>query len=367
MKKVGNSFKGIIGGIVAIIIGVILLWWNEGNNVKNIKTTNEMSEQVIDVTSDKVDAANEGKLVATHGKLINEETLTDKTFNVSILTPKMTRVVEMYQWVEKSEEDSDGNTTYSYSKEWSSDIVDSSSFHKNGYDNPKTKPYEDTVLYSSNVTVGAFVLSSNQIEMLSTDGVFTDYDNETLNSLGYSKNGNYITNSSNFDNPNIGDVRIVINYNTSSDVSILAVQTGNTFTDFVSSVGKTHNRIMDGVHSGKDIINAIVKENKILKWALRLFGTLLCIIGVATIFKPLSTLANFVPILGGLVDMAVGLVSLISGLALSLVVIAIAWIRFRPLVGIALLLVVGVLVFFLIKKKNEKSNTVNTNEIPSNQ
>ena len=49
MKRVGNSFKGVLGGIIAIIIGVVVLWWNEGNNVRNLKTTAEMEKSFIDV------------------------------------------------------------------------------------------------------------------------------------------------------------------------------------------------------------------------------------------------------------------------------------------------------------------------------
>ena len=49
--------------------------------------------------------------------------------------------------------------------------------------------------------------------------------------------------------------------------------------------------------------------------------------------------------------MAVGLVGLMGGLIISLIVIAIAWVRFRPLIGIILLVVVCGLIFILIKKK----------------
>ena len=49
MKRVGNAFKGILGGFVIILIGIVLLWWNEGNNVRNLKTTAEMDKVVIDV------------------------------------------------------------------------------------------------------------------------------------------------------------------------------------------------------------------------------------------------------------------------------------------------------------------------------
>ena len=270
MKKIGDSFKGILGGILLIIASIILLWWNEGNNVKNIKTTDEMSKTVIDIKSDAIDAKNEGKLVATYGKLVNEEKLTDKDFGVSIITPKMTRTVEMYQWSE-TEQDNDGEKSYTYSKGWSSEVINSDSFRKSGHDNPKSKPFEDTVAYSKNVSVGAFRLSPEQIEMLSTDGVFTDYNDSLLPGVGYHRVGDYLTNSLNYDYTVIGDIRIMIKFNNSTDISVLAVQTGDTFADFVSKVGKTHNRVVDGIHSGQDIINMIIKENKLLGDAPLLF------------------------------------------------------------------------------------------------
>ena len=118
---------------------------------------------------------------------------------------------------------------------------------------------------------------------------------------------------------------------------------------------------MDGVRSGEEMINIIEKENKLLKWGLRLLGLILCCSGIAALFKPLSTLANFVPILGGLVDAAVGLVAFVAGLAITLVVIAIAWIRFRPVLGISLLAISLVLIIFLITKAKKKKVEVQTN------
>ena len=350
MKKVGNSISGIFGGFILLIIGIILLWWNEGNNVKNIKTTDEMMKVYVDVGSDKVEAANEGKLVATHGKLLNNQTMTDTTFNVTIETPVLERIVEMYQWNEDSDTDDEGTTHYTYKKEWSESLINSSDFHQSGHDNPTVKPYESEKYTSDDVKVGAFSLTSKQIDMLSTDGSYTNFNNETVTELGYSIAGTYVTNSKDLNNPEVGDVRISFKYNNSNEVSVLAVQSGSTFVDFVSKAGKNINRVMDGNRSGQDMINVIIKENKILKWVLRLVGIILLTSGFATILKPLSTVSSFVPILGNVVSSAVGLISLLLGIALGFVVIAIAWIRFRPVLGIGLL-VVAVACFILVKKK----------------
>ena len=264
MKRVGNSFKGIFGGFIALIIGICLLWWNEGNNVKNLKTTAEMEKTYIDVKSDSVDSNNDGKLIATHGKVINEEELSDTTFGVTIKTPIKKRIVEVYQWEEDSSTDDDGHTTYRYSKEWSSDIIDSSDFHnKTGHENPTQKLYNDEVKTSSDVKVNAFTLSNDQVNSLSTNGKFTDFNEETLNALNLKVSNNYVTTSIDLSNPQIGDTRISFVYNNSTELSVLAVQSGNSFVSFVSKSGKKVNRVMDGTHSGMDMITTIKKERKI--------------------------------------------------------------------------------------------------------
>ena len=364
MNRIGNSFKGILGGIVFVIIGVVLLWWNEGNNVRNLKTTAEMDKTYIDVESSEIDPNNEGKLVATFGKVINEKELTDSTFGVTVLSPVMKRVVEIYEWVEESETDEDGNTTYKYSKEWSSALVNSDNFHQSGHTNPKTKLYEDESYYSDDVKVGAFSLSNEQIRTLSTNGYYNTFSEEKMTELNLTKSGNYLTNSKNINSPEVGDIRISFVYNDSTDLSVLAVQRGNSFVDFVSEAGKTVNRVMDGTHSGQDMINTIKKENKIIKWLLRAFGILACVIGFATILKPISAITSYVPLLGSIVGGAVGIISFVLGLSIGLVVIAIAWVRFRPVLGFSLLAVVIALIVFLIlrgKKTKEvpSQNTIN--------
>ncbi|MBQ6497286.1 MAG: TMEM43 family protein [Bacilli bacterium] len=360
MKRVGNAFKGILGGFVFILIGIVLLWWNEGNNVRNIKTTAEMDKIVVDVPSDKVDSANEGKLVATHGKVINEEEMFDETFNVKVQTPIMKRVVEVYQWDEDSDTDEDGHTTYSYKKVWDTDIIDSGNFHDKNKVNPKTKPYEDQVYTSKDVSVGAFSLTDEQISTLSTKADYTNFDLETANKLNLTASSKYLTTSKNLDSPSIGDVRISFAYNDSSELSVLAVQSGNSFVDFVSSAGKNVNRVMDGSHSGHDMINVIKKENNFIKWLLRFLGTILIIGGIGAILKPISAITSYVPLLGSLVGAAVGLVSMLLGLALSFVVIAIAWVRWRPVLGISLLVGAAVLIVFLIMRGKKSKKPTDT-------
>jgi hypothetical protein len=77
---------------------------------------------------------------------------------------------------------------------------------------------------------------------------------------------------------------------------------------------------------------------------LRVLGLVLMWIGFSMVFRPLSVVADVVPFIGTLVGWGTGVVSFALAAPLSLVTIAIAWIVYRPLLGIALL-VVGGLVF----------------------
>ena len=127
MKKKGNS---LLGGIIILIIGIGLLWWNEGNNVKNIQSVNEGLKNYTDVSSEKIDAAYDNKLIATNGKLEVTGTITDDEFAVSTNSAVLFRKVEMYQW----KEDCDDNNC-NYEKVWDDDIIDSSNFEKSGHEN----------------------------------------------------------------------------------------------------------------------------------------------------------------------------------------------------------------------------------------
>ena len=102
-NKKGGLFAGVLVGILMVIIGTVLLWWNEGNNVRNIKTTDEIEKSVVEITPEENPDEVAGQLVAVGGKFVVEDvSLSDKTFGISAHTAVLTRVVEVYQWEEES-------------------------------------------------------------------------------------------------------------------------------------------------------------------------------------------------------------------------------------------------------------------------
>ena len=360
MKKGDSIFGGIIAGVVMIIIGVCILWYNEGRTVKTQKGINEARDQYVQVKSDKVDSKNEEKLIATNGKLDLSEAseLVDDVFNVKAASAKMVREVEMYQWEESCHTDDNNNKQCSYKKDWNDRLIDSSDFQKSGHENPTEMPYESKTYLANNVKLGAFTLPENLIDDLSTKKVKTtnELNEEYANAIeGYQVRGEYVTNQSAEGGPEVGNVRIKFKYNDATSASVLAVQTGNTFSKYVTKYDTKIFRIKEGTHTGKEIIQDLVDENNTLKWILRILGTILVMLGIGSIFSPINKLAGWIPLVGGAVGLVTGLVSILAGLAVSLVVIAIAWFRFRPLLSISLLVIVAIciILLFVLKKKNK--------------
>ena len=353
-NKNSNPFGGIIAGILLLIGGTCLLWWNEGNNVKNIEGLAEAKKVLVEVTSDKVDSKNEGKLVVTSGKVdVVDENIKDEKFGIEVKSAKLSRIVEVFAWEEHSDTDDDGNTRYSYEKKWTARLEDSSNFHEGGHTNPTSKSIEDKDVIADVVKLGAYELSSELKNDMGTDAA---YGIDTLElPEGYDKVEGYVTNAKDYAKPEVGDVRITWKYNNWDEASVMAMQKGNSFAKFTTKNGRDFYRIEKGVMNADGFTSKIQSEDKMMKWIFRGIGALLIICGYGSILSPISKLASFVPILGNIVGGIVGVIAFLVGLAHSLLIIVIAWFRFRPVLSIILLVVIAALVAGLIMllKKNK--------------
>ena len=370
--RMKNSFSGILTGILLVIIGIGVLIWNEKSNVKNIHDVKELKDAYVEVKSTSLDKENDGKLIVTSGKLdFGEEELKDEKFGIFITTPLLIRNVEIYEWTEEIEE-TDEKTTYNYTKEWSNSLIESKNFHeKSGHTNPETIPYESQTYNAKELKVGVYKLSQAFNSELSTKKTYDNLDTALLPE-GYKVYNNYITTSEEPESPEIGDIRISFSYADYNDVTVMGKLNFDTIVEYTTKEKTNITYFTEGTHDGAYVISSIEKGNKTMKWILRLVGTLLIIIGIKSVFGPLTSLSSYVPILGRLVDGATGIVSLLVGLAISLIVIAISWIVFRPILGICLLAGAIVLIIFAKKIGLKKSNQQpmvqqNPNQINNNQ
>lgn len=368
-SRLGKAFTGIVVGLILIIVGIALLFWNEGRAVKTYKTLKEGQGLVIDVASDAVDEANNGKLVHLSADAATDETLVDSDFEVSAQAIRLRRDVEMYQWTETEKSETrkklgggeETVTTYTYTKEWNGMLNDTANFKEpSGHANPSEFPYDSMTLDAEQVVVGAFYLSPDLIAQLSD---FKDLPVRDVpegaqwpEGARADKGGIYL--GADPAQPQVGDVRINFSVVEPGPVSIVAAQNGDTFADYQTKAGGTIAMIVPGNVPAQQMFEDAIAGNTMVTWLIRLGGFILIWIGFGLLFAPLSVLADIVPLFGNLVGAATGLVAFLLALAVALTVIAIAWLVFRPLLGAALLVVAmaaAVLGFRKFGKKAQKA------------
>ena len=196
-------------------------------------------------------------------------------------------------------------------------------------------PYEDRTVAAQTVTVGAFSLSSEQIDDLSASETYTP------TSSSYTVQDGYLYLSSDPSSPAIGDIRVRYTVMQPGPVSLVAQQSGSSFSSYQTDAGKSISMIQSGTVTAEDMFAAAQSANVVMTWVLRVVGFLLIFGGLNLLIGPLRVLAERVPLLGGLFGAGMSLVTFLIAAAASLFIIALAWLTARPLLGIVLLLVGG--------------------------
>lgn len=368
-SRLGGAIKGILVGIVLIIAALILLFWNEGRSVKEYKTLQEGASSVVSVASDAVDPANAGKLIHTTGKADTKAVLSDPIFGVSANALQLRRVTEMYQWQETSQSETqkklgggeETKTTYSYTKTWSANAINSSNFRiPEEHQNPATMPYESNTQVADAVSLGKFSLPSSLVERIDeTKPLFiqaADIKNTQL-PTGIKLQAGSFYSGADPATPQIGDQRITFEVVNPMEVSVIAKQVRNTLEPYTTSVGGEIELLETGIHSADAIIQHAQDSNVILTWILRLIGFILLVIGINMEFKVLSVIADVLPIAGDIIGAGTGIIAFLLAIIFALVTIATAWIFYRPLLAIILLAtVVGVIT--IIKLKLNKQSKI---------
>ncbi len=424
--RVGNSFKAIGTGFILFCIGTALLWWNEGRTVKTEKMLEEVGGSYVEMENpNKKDASLDGELICGTALATTEDSLSDKQFGVGAKAIALHRRVEYYQWVEDSKESSEDKlggkevttTTYTYSKKWVSQPIESSEFKDPAYQNKNTvlTTVEESEQYAENVKFGAYQLNETLIHMISSrEGLDLNISEDMLNQLdknaqtayerfyGVKKsakqtveqlaettvlsdsakavadslkavNDSIIKNAVNKKDleyvhlagnvlyfgrvpgsPEVGDVRVTFEKVVPAKVTVMAVVDGDSFKAFKAKNGKRFQRLVMGKKSGDEIIDIEKETNNMLLWVFRIFGVMLVIGGLKGIFGFLETVLKVVPFIANIFGWGVGVVCTILGLVWSLIVIAIAWLFYRPILGITLLVIAGFLTWVFAFKGKDK-------------
>ncbi|MBL9132816.1 MAG: TMEM43 family protein [Verrucomicrobiaceae bacterium] len=350
-SRIGDSIKGILFGIIAIPVCVILLWWNESRAVTTANSLKEGAAAVVSVPSDKVDPANDKKLVHVTGDARAPAEIVDPEFGISAPALKLSREVEIYQWVEdkkteKKEKVGGGEetkTTYTYSKKWVDEPVNSSEFKQpSDHVNTGSLVAESRSIAAEGVTLGAFDVPQSFVNRMGGDAPFPVGEAQLSDAMkGKAKvhnSGLYF--GQNPSTPQIGDQRVTFEIVKPGTFSIMAAQIGKTFEPYQTKAGDALSMIEPGTVSAEAMFKSAAAANAMLTWILRFVGFLFMAFGFMAIMRPLSVLGSVIPFIGNIIGMGTGLISFVLAGTISLLVIAIAWIAVRPVLGITLLVLV---------------------------
>lgn len=361
-SRLGSAFGGVLTGLALLVACVGLLAWNEGRSVKSIRANNEGGGAVVSVGTDRLDQANEGHLVHFTGSARAEGLRTDPELGVSADGLSLSRKVEHYQWVENRQTETrtklggseETVTTFTYERKWTSSPEDSSAFQQPaGHQNPAPTLSNES-FQAETARVGAFTLDAAILSQVPADTALTPTaEQATAASQALSRpvrvqdGALYV--GANPALPQPGDMRV--SYSVApqtTTLSIIGAQTAGGVQPYPAKAGAPILMVRAGAASAEQMFSAAKASNQTLSWILRGVGAVIMIAAFGMVLGPLGVLADVIPLFGSIVRMGTGLVAGALGLTISLVVIAAAWVAYRPIIGIGLLAAAAAVAGFLI-------------------
>ncbi|MGI0526121.1 TMEM43 family protein [Rhizobium giardinii] len=378
-SRLKNGLIGLILGPLLVLGMIWLLSWNEGRSVQTYRALAEGAGIVVSVDSGSIDPANEGKLVHISGSVKPDGTPEDPALGVSAEgAAGLNRKVEMYQWVEDSKSETKKTlgggeetvTTYTYRKEWRPRRVDSADFKQADQHQNPDMPIEGERFTVATATLGAFTVDGKAVADLGTDSpvkLSADVVGQVTSALGSDKpvkaDGTTIYVSQNRQSPTIGDLRISFSREDISAASFVGAQKGATVARYKASNGRELFLSAAGQVGAADMFEAAQSENTLVTWLIRFGGLLGMFVGFVIMLSILGIIADVIPFVGSIVGFGTSIIAGILTLILGPVVIAIAWIAYRPLLAIiviALGILMAAALIYLRRKRAVAAPTAST-------
>ena len=137
-------------------------------------------------------------------------------------------------------------------------------------------------------------------------------------------------------------------------VTIIAQVNGDTFKSYKAKNGKKFSTLRMGKKDADEIYEEEHETNNMFLWILRIVGILMVIGGLKGLFSFVITVLKVVPFISNIANFGANLIAGVIGTVWSLLIIAIAWLFYRPVLGITLLVIAGVLIWIFGFKGKDK-------------
>ena len=284
----------------------------------------------------------------------------DSAFGVGEQAIRLDRVVETLQWKETRSTQTNAHvggaqtrtTTYSYEPTWAPGRINSQNFHQPaGHVNPEPRFHRAEFL-AREPELGAFRPGAAVLRLLPAEDL--PIPGEALQTLkSHYGDSVHIEDGKIFlgadpSAPRIGDTRVSYKIVRPGPASVIGAQAGADFAPFMTSAGKTVLLASSGLVPADQMFRAAERQNIVMGWVLRAVGVLFMWIGFCLLTRPFVVFADFIPLLGDLVGMGAGLVSVAATFLLAPATIAVAWFYYQPMVS-ALIMIAGLAVAYSFK------------------
>jgi hypothetical protein len=356
--RIREALIGFIVGPLLIIGAIILIFWNESHSVRVLKSLKEGAANVVE--ADEFDSDNDGELVHVTGDTTSDQTLRDPVFGVNAQGIRLNRNVQVYAWTEKESGSSSTSATgtkttkktYTYEKKWVSSLPKSSHFKQpDGHENPTELKYKSASFQADKVALGDYTLDPELVGKLTNEKtVSLDKESLKLPDEAQITDDTIYIGADAKNNPAVGDLRITETVVPNGPVSVVAGQgPKERLAPFQTKAGENIGLIEPGTKTATEMFANARAANRTFTWVARLGGFLLLLFGFLLFLSPLSTMSSIVPFLGGLFEAGMFLASLLLAIVIWTLLVAMAWMIARPLIGAAMLIVTIAGVVLLIR------------------
>ena len=371
-NKIIGSFTGIIIGVVAIVAGISLLYYNDGR-----ENPFKVAEKSVAVSSSDNPNDYNSEFISVSGDLVSDP-LSDNLFLNADQYLAIKREVEVYVITEEeNSQGSDGQVSYTYTNSWEGEIPSLNSTPTGSVtQNPAQKPFEDDTFVSSVASIGNFSFDPDDLKLrgyedleLNTNLVNTDIDFTVPNTSNNSPqnldldptdnptdnivfvNKEYVYSSSRaVSNPQVGDFRVGYSVIPSDTFATIfgKVQSQEIIPYKDAKSGITVDSFF--LTDREEALSTMNGEFKTSRWVLRFVGFLIIWFGLGMLFKPITNLADIIPFVGSLVKGAVAIVTLPVALVISIATIILSLILNNIWALVVVILLAGLGLGFMIKK-----------------
>jgi hypothetical protein len=356
-KRLGEALSGAVFGLLLFIAAIVLLFWNEGRSVDTARALAEGAGlvQTIDPAGDV--SALGGKLVHFSGSLVPDGVAMDTDFP-GIAAPAgataLIRTVEMYQWRETSKSETrtkigggeETVTTYSYDKVWSEDPINSANFKQpSGHENPPM-PFASNSFSVNSGKIGSVMLDGGRFASLG-ERVAVSPDAAMMTSIRSGIGGNRIILREGGHivvrqpgagaTGNIGTLRVSYMAHDIDTLSAIGKLEDGRLGAYRTSNGRELLMVREGAVAAQDLFASAVSSNTTLTWLLRFAGFVIMMVGLRMVFAVIGVAGDVIPFVGSIFRFATGLAAFAIASLVSSLVIGIAWLYFRPMVGAAII------------------------------